>query len=204
DLAAHHPGPCRSGQVGPTPLTRWWLVFGHVVGVSGLGAGAARVAVLPTGFAPGAAALGLGGGLDQAVGRRGLGGVTRAPRDLGFQLKDPLVRVLQLGPQLHDQRGELLVGGRALVGGGHGLIVAGQVLVAQANRSTHPRDLNSHPNRWSGNCRNQVFPRQYFGWGTESSCPAPLSPHVFTSVRGRQWFCDGPTVLLRRFPETPR
>jgi len=43
-----------------------------------------------------------------------------------------------------------------LVGEGHWLIVAGQAPVPQANRSTHPKDLNSHQSclvsRNPGNC----------------------------------------------------
>lgn len=102
-----------------------------VVGLKALSAGAALVAVLSAGCAPGAAALGLRGGFDQAVRGRGFGGVGRVLAQTGFQLSDALVRLLQFRAQmgdrgglLNDQRGKLLVGRRALVGGSHWLIVA--------------------------------------------------------------------------------
>ena len=100
------------------------MVLDHMVRIRDLGTCLTEVTILPTGFAPGAAALGLRGGFDEAVRRWGLGGVGRVLVQTGFQLGDALVRVFQLGPQLHDQRSKLLVGGRALVEGSHQLIAA--------------------------------------------------------------------------------
>jgi hypothetical protein len=93
-----------TGQIGPTPTARARFVTQGFGRVADLRQCRARMTCLPTRFAPTAATQRFRGRFRERRVRRGrLRGVRRVLPELALQLRN-------LGPQRHDQSGELVMG----------------------------------------------------------------------------------------------